>query len=571
MDPSRIPKPDPKQVRVLQQAFGLHPVVATVLVNRGFDTEAAVKSFLYPAPGAMTPPFALKDMDRAVSRIHAALESGERILVFGDYDADGVTATAMLVLFFRSIGADVRYLLPHRQKEGFGLKEIHVDTAVDIGTDLIITVDCGAVDHAAVEAANRSGIDVVVTDHHSVGGFLPRAAAVVNPKREDCSANLSHLAGVGVAFYLLIALRLHLREAGFWTRAGTPEPNLKSYTDLAALGTLADMVPLAAENRVLVRLGIEILNTRCRAGMDALLKTAGVTDRPVLPEDIPFRLAPRLNAAGRMDRADTAVELLMTTDPEAAQQKAADLEAMNRHRRERERNTVDEITAHLSRSPALLDRRSLVLAGGRWHEGVLGIVASRILQRCGRTTALVAMRDGLGKASVRGAPGIDVYGVLRECGELLEDYGGHEAAGGFVIRADRLEAFRTAFETAVDRRLQSKEPPPRPPVDAEIEFASVDEALLDGLEALKPFGTGNPEPVFLSRDVRVLSQRIVSGNHRRMVLEQGIGGEKRPVAAIRFHADPAVDPPTVFETLTFQIRRNYWNGRAVLQLVILDS
>ena len=559
--------PNPALVRRLGDALGCHPVVAALLANRGLQTSDQAQSFLNPTLSQLRPPNDLAGLEPAVQRIVRALTAHEPILVFGDYDVDGTTATAVLAEFLIACGAEVSYYIPHRLNEGYGLQPRHVgEVMVPRGVRLVISADCGIGSHDAVRAATLAGIDVIVTDHHTVSGDLPPAYAVVNPKRPDCPAGLGHLAGVGVVFCLVLALRKRLREMGFWSHR--PEPNLKSACDLVALGTIADMVPLVEENRILARTGLELIRRGRRPGLSALLDAAGIPDRPTEAEDVAFRLAPRLNAAGRIAHAGTAVELLTAGGDDEARRIAQRLNALNARRQEIERGILADIQDTLARRPELLSGRTLVMAHPGWHQGVIGIVASKVMELHYRPVVLISLRDGAGRGSARSIPGIDLYACLHACRRHLVDLGGHRQAAGLQIAEDHVAAFRQAFEEAVAARSTSRDFQPRLQIDAELELGDITAELIDQIEGLMPYGSGNPEPIFVAHGLVVTSSSWVAQHHRRMVLRPAAGPADRTVRAIQFNADSRSGALTRFERLAFKLRWNRWNGNRSPQLVV---
>jgi single-stranded-DNA-specific exonuclease len=562
-----IHQPDPAIVGLLCDRLRCHPVIAALLVNRGFQTVEGARAFLAPTFSTLQSPFAIKDMNAAVQRIYRAIADHQKILVFGDYDVDGVTATAILMDFLRYAGADVAFHIPHRIREGYGLQPRHItEHVLPDHIQLIITADCGSSSHAAVEVANSCGIDVIITDHHSIADDLPRATAVVNPKRSDCPAGMQHLAGVGVAFCLLICLRSYLREKNFWLRQ--PEPNLKAICDLVALGTVADMVPLVEDNRVFAKAGLQLLSSAHRPGIAGLLEACGVSAPDVRTDDLAYRLAPRLNAAGRLDHAAAAVELLTTDDPATARQIARNLDQLNRRRQEIERQVVDEIFRLIASNPQLLQGKTLVLANSEWHEGILGIVASRLTQRYFRPVVLICTRDGIGKGSARSIPGVDLYRGLAGCGQLLERFGGHTMAAGLTIKADKISEFRQAFEQTIVDQTRPEDWVPALTIDLKLALGDLSDELVDAIEQLAPFGMANPEPLFLAQDVRVAGSKLVGQHHRRMVLQQDSGIADPKIDAIQFNVDPRRPQDEAFSRMAFKVRWNRWNGRKTVQLIV---
>ncbi|MGD8294019.1 MAG: single-stranded-DNA-specific exonuclease RecJ, partial [Desulfobacterales bacterium] len=488
--------PDLKQVHELSQKLRCYTVTASVLINRNISDPKAAEKFLDPSLKYLRSPFSLLDLDLAINRIYRAILGKEKILIFGDYDVDGVTATVILLNFLRYAGADVSFYIPHRVTEGYSIQPAHISSyAHPHKIDLIITADCGSDSHQAVLAAKRCGIDIIITDHHTIAEKIPPALAVINPKRRGCPAGLQMLAGVGVAFFLLICLRTHLREKGFWQER--PEPNLKKYCDLVALGTIADMVPLVEENRILCRTGLEQIHAGGRPGLKALLAASAVSNDYLNADDIAYRLAPRLNAAGRMDHAARAVELLTAENMEIAKEKAHTLNKLNQRRRLIEQGILVEIQRYIENNSSILQQRSLVLAGEGWHAGVLGIVASQMVNIYCRPVVLITTRNGIGTGSGRCLPGLNLYGALRSCKQYLENFGGHSMAAGLRIREENINDFQSAFESVIQRTTDSEDLTPTLPIDSELDLAMISDTLVDELESLMPFGTENPEPLFL--------------------------------------------------------------------------
>jgi single-stranded-DNA-specific exonuclease len=565
----QIHQPDPDVVDKLSRDLGYHPITAAVLVNREISTLLDAQDFLNTSLNNLRPPFSLRDMEAAVNRIHKAIISNEKILIFGDYDVDGVTSVVILLNFLRYAGADVSYYIPHRIAEGYSIQPGHITQYVRPNQfDLIITADCGAGSHQAVEAANRFNIDVIVTDHHNISEDIPPALAVINPKRHDCHAGLQNLAGVGVAFFLLICLRTRLREMGFWDKR--PEPNLKEYCDLVALGTVADMVPLIEENRILSKTGLELINTGHRPGLTALLEASAIRNQTLSAEDIAFRLAPRLNAAGRMDHAARAVDLLIAEDIDAANKTAHTLNLLNRKRQDLEKGILADIERFIDKNSSLLRLRSLVLYQQGWHAGVLGIVASRMMRTYHRPVVLISLQDGTGKGSARSVEGLNIYDALAACGPFLEGFGGHAMAAGLQIREENIADFQNAFESEIQRTSSPETLVPAIQIDSELEVGAISDDLLNELELLMPFGVGNPEPLFLARDVKVVSSKIVGQNHRRMVLSQTSGSATATIAAIHFNVNDDDAKKFHFDQMVFRLHWNRWNGKKTAQIVVED-
>lgn len=566
-----IHTPDSDLTCKLADSLGCHRAVAAVLINRGFAIPDRAASFLTPALAHIRSPFLMKDMDRAVSRIISALRDHEKILIFGDYDVDGMTATTLLLDFLTCLGMNVDYYIPDRLTEGYGLSTEAVEKqAIPRNINLIITVDCGISSHKAISAARRAGIDVIVTDHHNPPPCLPEAYAILNPKQADCSSGFTSLAGVGVAFNLVLALRKRLRDDGFWSATGGVEPNLKAACDLVALGTVADMVPILEENRIYVKAGLEVLSSSPRPGLRALLDVSGVTDRSVDTWDVAFRLAPRLNAAGRLRHGSMGCELLTTSSDETAQRIAEELSRENNRRKDIEGRILSDITRRLKANPQLL-QRSLVLDGQGWHEGVIGIVASRLVNRYARPVVLISVADGTGKGSARSPEGFDLFEALKGCARHLKKFGGHQFAAGLTLRAEDIPAFRSDFERLVCENTTTMDFAPNIHVETEIAPAEISPKLTDELERLAPFGAGNPEPLFMLSDVDVLSARTVGTCHMKMRLapaNPSVTDRTRPLDAIMFNANESL--PERFQRIACNLRWNRWMDQKKIQLVIKD-
>jgi len=566
----QILQPGIHLVEKLCEILNCHPAVASILINRNVSSTEDISNFFNTSLSRLSPPFSIKDMDVAVDRISAAIERKEKILIFGDYDVDGITATTILLEFFRSAGADASYYIPHRITEGFGLKTDHISNyALPNGINLIITVDCGSDSHDAVKAAIDAGIDVIVTDHHIISDTIPPALAVVNPKRNDCPSGFHDLAGVGVALYLLICLRKKLRDTNFWQNR--PEPNLKRYCDLVALGTLADMVPLTYENRILSTAGMRMIRSTGRPGLNALIEVCEINKHTIDSDDIAFYLAPILNSAGRIDHASTAVELLCASDTQTARKIAHSLNRLNQNRRSIENTILTQVNDHLKNNPHLLLKNTLVLAHRNWHLGILGIVASRIMKKYFRPVVLITTADGIGKGSARSIPEINLYEGLSACADDIETFGGHSTAAGLEIKAGKIDRFKIHFENVVNRMAKSSVFKPKIAIDYKLDFADISNKLMDELESLKPFGTGNPAPLFMTENVRIVSSKIVGQNHRSMVLDQSGKKSGNPLHAIQFNIDTRIPLTDNFDRIAYRLRWNRWSRSKKAEVVIEET
>ncbi len=573
----KILNPDMRAVNSVRRALKSSLVLAKVLVNRNIKTPEDALAFMQPSFDTMTSPFAIKDMAKAVDRVCKALESREKILIFGDYDVDGVTSTAVIFEFLKAAGADVSWYIPHRENEGYGFQESHIEKQVmPLGIGLIITVDCGSGSHDAINKAGKAGIDVVVTDHHTISQDLPQAVAIVNPRRPDCSSGLEHLAGVGVAFYFVIGLRQQLREKDFWKNR--PEPNLKQMCDLVALGTIADLVPMISENRIFSKTGLDMIGHGKRPGLKALVDACRIKKSVIDSDDVAFKIAPRLNAAGRINHAKDAFLLLIEESRERAIKMAELLCEMNLTRKVMESNILGEIQNYLRDHPRRLEMKTIVLYRDSWQKGLLGIVASRLVDLYFRPVILISGQGDNCRGSARSIPGFDMYKGFESCSEYIEEFGGHKMAAGMSIKPDRIERFCHAFELEAKKRLTSEHMIPEIDVDCKLAFPEMSATLIDELASMQPFGTGVPEPLFLAENVTVLFSKTVGENHRRMRLSQAGCrpgcrpgyGQDQAINAIQFNIDPSEPVPGVYKRILFRLKWNYWNGKKSPQMIIED-
>lgn len=551
---------DESLVSRLSREQGLDPLVARVLVCRGIEADGAATRFLAPSLADLPDPFLLDGMEQAVVRLIAARDRNETVIVHGDYDVDGITSTAMLVQFLGSVGISSGYHIPLRLEHGYGLSADGIRTIADQGASVVITVDCGISSVEEARLCRSLGMDLIITDHHTPGEVLPDACAVVNPLLSP-SYPCSFLAGVGVAFNLMIALRKGLRDAGVF--ASIPEPDLRSYLDFVALGTIADVVPLLDVNRVFVQAGLKLLGNSTRPGISALRKVAGV-EGAVSAGSVGFRLAPRLNAAGRLEDAAHGVELLLSQDRCEAERLAAILDDSNAERQALERQILHEAVAQLKSMAGSGSRRTIVLASGDWHPGVIGIVASRMVEMYHRPTILISMQDGSGRGSGRSIPDFNLYQALLACEDMLVKFGGHRQAAGLSIDEETLVAFANRFDDVAAGILAEEDLIPEISLDGEIGPSDLTPELADTLERLAPFGMGNPEPHFVLRGAKVIAKRVLKESHLKLVLDTG--GKR--VEAIGFNMADRPVPDIADLAVSLQI--NEWNGRRTLQLRIKD-
>jgi len=564
-----IPETDKEASINLSHHTGVSPVAAGLLIQRGFSSPETASNFLNPTLETLRSPYLMKGMDDAVKRVVRAIIEKENILIFGDYDVDGVTGTLVLFEFLKHCCAEVSYHIPHRIKEGYSFKPRHVNELLKPQSiKLLITVDCGSDSCEAMALCAQHGVDVVITDHHSVADNPPQAVAIVNPKQKDCTAGLDHLAGVGVTFYLVIALRKTLRDMGFWKTIA--EPNLKNACDLVALGTIADIVPLLHENRVLTKIGIDIINTSPRPGIKALMTVSKLNKDTLNAEDIAFRIAPRLNAAGRIDHADLAFKLLSATQEKQAKILAKELDELNGKRQSIEQKILDEAEEYLLKTKGAADKPAIILHRQGWHLGVLGIVAAKLSKKYHKPAILIAFDGDTGKGSGRSVAGINLYEALAFCADSLKGFGGHAMAGGMEIKIEKLYAFHSKLNEYV-ADITAKEPlVPQLHIHSRISFDEIKPDLLDELERFQPFGSHNPEPLFIANDVSVVSALPVGEKHRRLVLTSLNGESDANFLAMHFHTTTGTDYPGSFTHLVFRIQWNRWNNSKSPQIIIED-
>ena len=493
------------------------PVAARVLAARGLLDPAAVKRFLRPRLSELPQPHCLADAERAARRVADAVARGEPIAVHGDYDADGVTAAALLVDFLRAFGCPVEPYIPSRFEHGYGFAVESARELAARGVKLLITVDCGVNDHEAVRAANEAGVDVIITDHHEIAAELPPAVAVVNPHRADCGFHAERLAGVGVAFFTAAAIRAELARRG---NRVADDYDLKSLLDLVALGTVADIVPLTGVNRILVFHGLSLIDEDRRPGLAALKKIAQVPS-PARAGDIGYRLAPRINAAGRLGDAGLGVQLLLTGDAAEGARLAKVLHEENAKRQAIESAIFTEAQKMFLQIPRRERLRTIVLAHPEWHPGVIGIVASRMVDAFHRPTILIAAAGEAARGSGRSIPDFNMYEALQGCGEHLLGFGGHAQAAGIRIEIGKIVEFARAFDERARAALKPEDMTPTQRIDAACDIDDVNDRLVRELSSLAPFGFGNPEPVLAARDVRVLNKQIVGTDHLKLRLPWG--------------------------------------------------
>jgi single-stranded-DNA-specific exonuclease len=590
----RLPAPPAIDVSSLSRELELPELAVDLLLRRGYSTADDIRAFLDPSPARLRKPDLLPDIVPATRRIIAAIERRERILIYGDYDVDGVTGTVLLVSVLGRLGADVIYYLPHREAEGYGFSAQGLQFALAQGARLIVTNDCGSNDHETLAAAKDAGIDVIVTDHHELSGTMnderrtmnengpPPALAVVNPKRTDSKYPFRELAGVGVAFKLAWSVLAALNR---------PREELTSLLDLVGLGTIADIVPLTDENRVLARIGLNAIRRSPRPGLQALLAVAGIADKPLTGYNIGFMLGPRINAAGRVGHAEMAARLLLTQDESEATTLAAELDSLNRSRQSLEVKILSQATA-LVEDGGLADRRAIVVAADGWHEGVIGIVAAKLVDRFSRPCIVVAMKDERGKGSGRSVSGFNLHAALAACSGHLLAFGGHKYAAGLSLTRENLPGFSSALAEYADG-FPEEVFEPTLHIDAVAPIEQIDDAFVTAIEKFEPFGPDNATPLFASLGIEVVGfPQVVGKNRNHLKLKVRAGertldavawGRSSEIVNLGEQAEAKVQVQTGARTLTstststsakldvcYTVGRNTYAGRTTTQLTLRD-
>jgi single-stranded-DNA-specific exonuclease len=551
-------------VAALAGTLGVPPVVARLLCQRGLDTPEAAARFLSPSVDHLHDPFLLTDLGIAVERLLAAVARKERIAIHGDYDVDGVTSTVILRRTLELLGGDVTHFLPERLRDGYGLQPANVDRLHAAGARVIVSVDCGIRSGAAADRARELGIDLIISDHHEPEATLPRALAVINPKRPDCPYPDKHLAGVGVALKIVHGLCL---------RSGR-EKWLPSFLKIAAIGTIADVVPLVGENRVIARLGLERLSQdKHTVGLRALLDGSGLSGKTLDSFHIGFLLAPRINAAGRMASPDIAARLLLASDEGAwdeARALAEQLNVENTKRQDEEASIVAEARKLVETDPDVGAHNVLVVAGEGWHRGVIGIVASKLVDHFHKPAIVLSIDGDEIHGSCRSIPAFDMLGALEGCADLLGRYGGHRQAAGLSLERGRLADFRARVTGLANLRLEPDDLVPRLRLDAPLPLPALIGEVVAGVEAMAPFGLANPRPVFEARDVEVVSgPHVLKDRHLSLHVKQG-GRVFRAMAWRSAERAAFITEHRQALALAYSIDRNTWRGESTVELHVAD-
>jgi single-stranded-DNA-specific exonuclease len=553
---------DSQTVNKLAEALQVSEVVARLLVQRGIHTFEEARTFFRPDYDTLHDPFLMKDMDKAVARIQQAVASGEKILVYGDYDVDGTTAVALVWSFLKTIHPHTDYYIPDRYKEGYGISFAGIDYAKEQGCTLIIALDCGIKSLDKVSYANERSIDFIICDHHRPGDTLPEAIAVLDPKRDDCSYPYDELSGCGIGFKLV---------QGYAQQNGIPITELDPYLDLVVVSIAADIVPITGENRVLAFHGLKRINSSPRQGFQSILKLLNIK-KALTITDLVFLIAPRINAAGRVASGSRAVDLLVAANEASAEATGIDINQNNTDRRDLDTTITQHAMLMIENSAELQKRKSTVLFHADWHKGVVGIVASRLTERFYRPTIVLTQSDGVITGSARSVKDFDVYEAIDACSDLLLQFGGHKYAAGLTLKPENLEAFVAKFETVVSSTISEYMLTPELEIDTELPLKDIDWKLFRILKQFAPFGPGNMSPMFSTHSVSDKGNaRIVGNNHLKLdVMDTSRPGQSFP--AIAFNQGehfPDISRKIPFD-MCYTIEENEYNGMVSLQLNVKD-
>jgi len=553
---------DPEVVSRLAAELRINSILVNLLVQRGVTTYEEAKSFFRPSLDDLHDPFLMKDMDKAIERIGVAFEKKEKILVYGDYDVDGTTAVSLVYTFLKTISGDIHYYIPDRYKEGYGISTQGIDWAKENGYSLIIALDCGIKSIDKIDYANTLGVDFIICDHHRPGSDLPKAVAVLDPKRDDCNYPFKELSGCGVGFKLIQA---------FAQKNHIPFSQLDQYLDLVAISIAADIVPITGENRILAFYGLQQLNKEPRPGIKAILELSGLKKELVI-NDIVFGIAPRINAAGRIEHGVKAVELMIQKQEDLANFLGDGIDEQNTTRKGLDALITDQALQQIIADKDFHTRKSTVVYNPEWHKGVIGIVASRLTDKYYRPTIVLTKSNGYVSGSARSVKDFDVYNAIESCSDLLEQFGGHMYAAGLTMKEENVPAFIMRFEEIVQATIEDRMLIREIEIDAELNLNDITPSFYRILNQFAPFGPGNMAPIFRVSGVRDNGRgRVVGNNHLKLSLEQKdiYSGMFDGIAFQLGHHHPQVEQQESFDVV-FHVEENTYNGRTTLQLNIKD-
>lgn len=573
---------DKQNVKNLSDALGIDEILASLLIQRGITTFDEAKDFFRPSLSHLHDPFLMKDMDKAVDRLQLAMQNGEKVLIYGDYDVDGTTAVALIYTYLKNLinKKKIEFYIPDRYEEGYGISYKGIDYAAENGFGLVIVLDCGIKAVEKIEYANEKGVDFIICDHHRPGDEIPNAVAVLDSKRVDCQYPYKELSGCGVGFKLVTALSMRL---------GRPIEEVYALMDYVAVSIAADIVPITGENRVLAYFGLKLLNRRPRPGIEAVLRHANIRRRDEVPNaevesqnvleremtisDLVFLIGPRINAAGRLEKASDSVRLLIATNYEHAEKLASSINDLNAKRREFDNAITEEALAMIEADEKMRLAKSTVIFNENWHKGVIGIVASRLTDSYYRPTIVLTRSGNLITGSARSIKNFDIYDAIDDCSDLLEHFGGHKYAAGLSLKPENLPAFAERFEKYVSEHLESEELVPELNVDIRINFSDITPKFVRILKQFAPFGPGNLSPVFLSDNVVDTGYSRAVGNHKHLKLT--VMQKDNPddtFAGIAFQKGDLFDRIHEKEpfSMCYYVEENFWLGKTTLQLNVKD-
>lgn len=569
---------DEDKINELKNVLKISKTLARLLVLRNIIHPKEAKKFLYTTMEDMHDPFLMKGMDIAVEHIVGNILDKKSIGIYGDFDVDGIASTTLLFAFFTSLGIDAHYYIPSRFEEGYGLFMKGINELSSKQCSTIITVDCGISAHEVAEEAQNIGVDLIITDHHRPSEKLPNCFSVISPAQKECSYPFKGLSGVGIAFKLAVAIRRRLYESASMKNL----PNLKNFLDLVALGTVADLVPLVDENRFFVKTGLELLSYEDtfennslkdsrRIGIKALQDSANLKSSIISPRDISFSMAPRINSTGRVGNAKAAVELLICDDHSKARSQAEKIEEWNRQRREHQDLAIEDAIAQVESSDPISVEYGIVLSSEKWHPGVIGIVASNIVEKYEKPTAIIHIDDSKGKGSVRSIEGIDIYNILAQCSESLLQFGGHKGAAGLTIKPEKIDLFRSAFNDALKKLQLTIGEDSIFWVDEKVDLTEINDSFVEEVERLSPYGSENEKPIFVSGPLSIIGSPILVGSKKEhLKLDFQVGDER--INSIGFGLgvlSQEFDMEKEKIEIAFSVGFNKWRGKTKLQLELL--
>lgn len=549
------------RVPALEQALGVPEKIARLLAIRGIENYDDAKTFFRPTIDLLHDPFLMKDMDLGAERLALAIRKSETVLVYGDYDVDGTTATSCVYTFLKEFGVNADYYIPHRFKEGYGINPEGIQYAESIGAHLIVSVDCGITAIEEAKEITEKGMDLIICDHHTVGGAIPEAVAVLDPKRPDCGYPFDGLSGAGVGFKLI---------QGTLKRLGLPDSISYKFLDLVAISIASDIVPIIDENRILMKAGLQMIQNSPRVGIKALMELIKMPIQDITTSKIVFSIGPRINAAGRMGDASTAVKLMIAESYTEAQDFAKELESINLRRRDKDSLTMKEALVQIDDDLDIDEISSLVLYKEDWHLGVIGIVASRLVDMFHRPAIMLSNVEGKIKGSARSIKGFNIYDAMKQCEDLLEQFGGHEFAAGLTLDEKNLSEFRRRMNQIAYHGLSGNNFEPEITIDSKLDLKEIDMKFWKLLAQFKPFGPANLRPIFVSEGVQVAGIPTVVGNgHLKMRIKQEDSGIFDTIGFNMHEFLPSVRDGNKFD-VAYVLEENFWNGRRTLQMRLKD-